>query len=142
MVKRQLPTKTDTALPPTATGTSCPEVKRLQVKNAIGDELLHQCGQYKATQRVKVEHQCVKKGRRTGLRRLNLHLVPKDAINAFDLRPHKNKLRNKPRGFPGSTGPPGFCSTKQQMSNLYYGNCYTFLKQHKLNFTLQYLRRL
>ena len=38
--------------------------------------------------------------------------VPKDAINAFDLRPCKYKLRNKPRGFPGSTGPPGFCSTK------------------------------
>ena len=44
----------------TATGTSCPEVKRLQVKTAIGDELLHQCEQYKATQRVKVEHQRVK----------------------------------------------------------------------------------
>ena len=53
-----------------------------------------------------------KQGRRTGLRRLNPHPVPKDIINAFDLRPHKNKLRNKPRGFPGSTGPPGFCSTK------------------------------
>ena len=71
------------------------------------------------------------KGRRTGLRCLNPHLVPKDAINAFDLRPHKNKLRNKPRGFPGSTGPPGFCSTKQQMSNLYYGNRYTFLQNSK-----------
>ena len=53
-----------------------------------------------------------KQGRRTGLRRLNPHPVPKNAINAFDLRPRKNKLRNKPRGFPGSTGPPGFCSTK------------------------------
>ena len=53
-----------------------------------------------------------KQGRRTGLRHLNPHPVPKDAINAFDLRPRKNKLRNKPRGFPGSTGPPGFCSTK------------------------------
>ena len=52
--------KTDAAFRPTATGTSCPEVKRLQVKTAIGDELLHQCEQYKATQRVKVEHQCVK----------------------------------------------------------------------------------
>ena len=49
---------------------------------------------------------------RTGLRCLNPHLVPKDAINAFDLRPRKNKLRNKPRGFPGSTGPPGFCKYK------------------------------
>ena len=28
-------------------------------KTAIGDELLHQCEQYKALQRVKVEHQCV-----------------------------------------------------------------------------------
>ena len=44
---------------------------------------------------------------------LNPHLVPKDAINAFDLRLHKNKLRNKLRGFPGSTSPPGFCSNKQ-----------------------------
>ena len=55
---------------------------------------------------------CRKQGRRTGLRCLNPHPVPKDAINAFDLRPRKNKLRNKPKGFPGSTGPPGFCSTK------------------------------
>ena len=29
-------------------------------KTAIGDELLHQCEQYKPTQQVKAEHQCVK----------------------------------------------------------------------------------
>ena len=61
-------------------------------KTAIGDELLHQCEQYKPTQQVKAEHQCVKYGHRTGYRHLNPHLVPKDAINAFELRPHKNKL--------------------------------------------------
>ena len=55
---------------------------------------------------------CRKQGHRTGLRHLNPHPVPKDAINAFNLRPRKNKLRNKPRGFLGSTRPPGFCSTK------------------------------
>ena len=60
VVKRKLPLKPTRHLPPTATGTSCPEVKRFQVKTAIGDELLHQYEQYKATQRVKVEHQCVK----------------------------------------------------------------------------------
>ena len=29
-------------------------------KTAIGDKLLHQCEQYKHTQQVKAEHQCVK----------------------------------------------------------------------------------
>ena len=43
--------------------------------------------------------------------------MPKDARTAFDIRPHKNKLRNKPRGFPGSTGPPGFCNTQITNNN-------------------------
>ena len=53
-----------------------------------------------------------KQGRRTGLRCLNPHQVPKDTRTALDIRPRKNKLRNKPQGFPGSTSPPGFCSTQ------------------------------
>ena len=57
-----------------------------------------------------------KQGRRTGLRCLNPDQVPKDARTAFDIRLRKNKLRNKPRGFPGSTGPPGFYST--QITNI------------------------
>ena len=64
---------------------------------------------------------CKKLGRRTGLRHLNPHLVPKDATNAFKIRPRKNKLRNKLRGFPGSTSPPGFLQHK--MTNVkIYGN--------------------